>query len=103
MRKARLLAACALLAAACAGPARRPSSTVQRELPFSAEARGGGGTFDVRYSVDDAAEGARLQSAILLAAATLSGWGTFEHPVDIRVYPDHESVGGSAQRDGYPW
>jgi hypothetical protein len=103
MRKARLLAACALLVAACAGPAPRPSSTVRRELPLSAEARGGGGTFDLRYCTDDEGEIARLQSAILLAAAPLSRWGSFEQPVDIRVYPDHESLEAAVQRDGYPW
>src|SRR3954465_15465508 len=103
MRKARLLAACALLAAACAGPARRPSSTVQRELPLSVEASGGGGTFDLRYSAGDEGEIAALRSAILVAAAPLSRWGSFEQPVDIRVYPDHESLEAAVQRDGYPW
>src|SRR3954469_21394544 len=103
MQKARLLAACALLAAACAGPARRPSSTVQRELPLSAEARGGGDTFDLRYCIDDEGEIARLQSAILLAGAPLSRCGSLEQPGGIRVYPDPESLDAAVQRDGYPW
>src|SRR3954467_16003275 len=98
MRKTPLFAPRAVLAAACAGPARRPSSTVQRELPLSAEARGGGGTFDLRYCSDDEGEIARLQSAILLAGVPLSRWGSFEPPGDTRVYPDHELLAAASPR-----
>jgi hypothetical protein len=103
MRLPRLVVACALAACACAGPGRRPSSTVQRELPLAAETRSGSGTFDFRYCAEDQGEVERLQASLLAAAAPLSRWGSFEQAVDIRIYPDHASLEAAVQRDGYPW
>jgi hypothetical protein len=102
MRSVRLAALCAL-AAACAAPARRPSSTVQRDLPLAAQARGEVGSFDLRYCIEDREEIERLQSALLAAAGPLSRWGAFEQAVAIRIYPDHQSLEAAVQREGYPW
>src|SRR3954453_22918202 len=55
MRSVRL-ALCALVVAACAARAPRPSNTVQRDLPLAAQARGAAGSFDLRYCSDDREE-----------------------------------------------
>jgi len=102
MRSVRLAALCALAIAACAAPVRRPTA-VQRDLPLAAQARGDNALFDLRYTSDDKGEIERLRSALLVAAAPLSRWGSFEHPIAIRVYPDHESLEAAVQREGYPW
>jgi len=96
-------ALCALAAAACAGPAPRPSNTVQRDLPLAAQARGEAGSFDLRYCSEDRGEIERLQSALLVAVTPIARWGAFEHPVAIRIYPDHGSLEAAVQREGYPW
>src|SRR3954467_2574666 len=103
MRSVRLAAVLGAVAAACAGTAPRPSNTVQRDLPLAAQARGKAGSFDLRYCSDDREEIERLRSALLVAATPLSRWGTFEHPVAIRLYPDHQSLEAAVQREGYPW
>jgi len=99
----RLAAIGAFAIAACATPARRPSSTVQRDLPLAAQARGDNAQFDLRYTSDDQGEIERLRAALVVAAAPLSRWGSFEHPIAIRVYPDHESLEAAVQRENYPW
>jgi len=103
MRSVRLPAVLCALAAACAGTAPRPSSTVQRDLPLAAQARAEAASFDLRYCSDDQGEIERLRAALLTAAGPLSRWGAFEQPVAIRVYPDHQSLEAAVQREGYPW
>jgi len=102
-RSVRLAAVGALAIAACAAPVRRPSSTVQRDLPLAAQERGDNAQFDLRYTSDDQGEIERLRAALVIASAPLSRWGSFEHPIAIRVYPDHDSLEAAVQREGYPW
>lgn len=102
----RLACALACALAACA-PGPRPAPPAAPPPadgpPVSAVVSNALVRFDVTCLPADAGGLGLLSSALLQASARTQRWGTFRHPIEVRVLPDHAALEAAVGRPDHPW